>query len=393
MIDNPEKFDVEETRYSRLEMIQWWDAGILKNAKILVAGCGALGNEIIKNLVMLGCGNIYAVDMDRIEKSNLSRSVLFRMKDEGKFKAETACRRAKEINDDVNLFYYNGNIFNLGVGIFKDMDLVICGLDNREARLYINQCCRKVSKPMIDGAIEVLSGVARMFIPPETACYECTMSELDYKLLNKRKSCMLLGIKEIASGKIPTTPTISSVIAGVQVQEAVKYLHNRKDLLLLKGKGFVFNGTTNDSYIIEYQKNEDCFSHYTFDDFVTVNIEFENAVLKNIIEVAEKIFKGNKFSVRFNNEIVYDFEGGIKKKTPAVYLNMNLLSPDDIMDGNEILKPVILNNIESSSEILNRFINKKLCELGIPFNDIITIKSGDREVHPEFMNSEIFKEV
>ncbi|MBN1633065.1 MAG: ThiF family adenylyltransferase [Ignavibacteria bacterium] len=392
-MNNPEIFDIEESRYSRLELIHWWDGNILKNSKILVAGCGALGNEIIKNLAMLGCGNIYAVDMDRIEKNNLSRSVLFRTEDEGKFKAETCCKRAKEINDDVNYHFYNGNVFNLGLGIFKEMDIVICGLDNREARLYINQCCCKVSKPMIDGAIEVLSGAARMFIPPETACYECTMNELDYKLLNKRKSCLLLGIEEIASGKIPTTPTISSIIAGIQVQEAVKYLHKRDDLLLLKGKGFVFNGNTNDSYIIEYQRKENCLSHQTLDNFISVNIEFENIHFKEIIEFAEKIFENKKYTIQFNNEIVYDLEGRKTNKKLSVFINMNLLNRNDIKRGNEILKPLILNNIESGSEVLNKFINKKLSKSGIPFNDIITIKSGGKEVNLEFINSGIFIEV
>ncbi len=392
-MNNPEKFDIEENRYSRLELIQWWNLSILKKAKILVAGCGALGNEIIKNLAMLGCGNIYAVDTDRIEKSNLSRSVLFRPEDEGKYKAETACRRAKEINDEVNLLYCNGNIFNLGLGIFREMDLVICGLDNREARLYINQCCYKVSKPMIDGAIEVLSGVARMFIPPHTACYECTLNEIDYKLLNRRKSCLMLGIEEIASGKIPTTPTISSIIAGVQVQEAVKYLHNREDLLILKGKGFIFNGNTNDSYIVEYQKNENCLSHSTFKNFIPVSVEFKNATFEDLINLSEINFKGKKFSIQFNNEIVYDFKKEGRARRLAEFINMNLLSQSDIKEGNEILEPVILNNISSDSEIAGKFAKRKLFKSGIPFNDIITIKSGKKEFHPEFVNSEIFKEV
>lgn len=392
-MNNPEKLDIEETRYSRLEMIQWWDRNILKKAKILVAGCGALGNEIIKNLVMLGCGNIYAADLDRIEKSNLSRSVLFRSGDEGKFKAGTSCKRAKEINNEVNLYYYNGNVFNLGLGIFREMDIVICGLDNREARLYINQCCFKTGKPMIDGAIEVLSGVARMFIPPDTPCYECTMNELDYKLLNKRKSCLLLGVEEIASGKTPTTPTISSIIAGIQVQEAVKYLHKRNDLLLLEGKGFVFNGNTNDSYIIEYQKKEDCPSHYSLENIISSDIEYKNASFGDVIKQAKKLFKKEKFIIQFNNEIVFQLTGEDGKKAKNVFINMNLLGQRDIKKNNKILKPLILNNIQIDSGIMDKFKSKKLSEAGIPYNEIITLKSRKKEYNLEFRNSEIFKKV
>ncbi|HPW52568.1 MAG TPA: ThiF family adenylyltransferase, partial [Spirochaetota bacterium] len=166
--------DINENKYSRLELISWWDQSVLKKAKVLVVGCGALGNEIIKNLTMLGVGNIFVIDMDNVEKSNLTRSVLFRMEDEGKPKAEVAAKRAMEINPDVNIKYFIGNIFNLGLGVFKEMDIVICGLDNREARLFVNQSCYKVNKPWIDGAIEVLSGVARVFVPSTEICYECT---------------------------------------------------------------------------------------------------------------------------------------------------------------------------------------------------------------------------
>ncbi len=114
---------------------------------------------------MLGVGNIFVCDMDNVERSNLTRSVLFRVEDEGKPKAEVAAKRAMEINSDVDIKFYVGSIFNLGLGVFKEMDIVICGLDNREARLFVNQSCWKVNKPWIDGAIEILSGVARVFVP------------------------------------------------------------------------------------------------------------------------------------------------------------------------------------------------------------------------------------
>lgn len=262
--------DIGSSRYSRFDIIPWWNKNILQNSKVLVIGCGALGNEIIKNLVMTGVGHIFSVDMDKVELSNLTRSVLFRKEDIGISKAETVCKRAKEINDEIEIKYFDGNVFELGLGIFKEMDIVICGLDNREARLYVNQSCRKVSTPWIDGAIEVLGGIARGFFSYEKACYECTFSEADYKSLNKRKSCMLLGITDIQQGKIPTTPTISSVIAGIQVQEAIKFLHKREELILLDGKGFVFNGATNDSYIVEYQPKEECPSHYTFENILKI---------------------------------------------------------------------------------------------------------------------------
>jgi len=383
--------DIRDDRYSRLELITWWDQEILKKARVFVAGCGALGNEIVKNLVMLGIGNIYVADMDKVEKSNLSRSILFRKKDEGRSKAEVICARAKEINDEINIKYFNGNVYNLGLGVFKDFDIIIGGLDNREARLFINQSCWKVNRPWIDGAIEVLTGVARMFIPPGNACYECTMSEIDYKLINKRKSCMLLGLDEIIEGKIPTTPTIASIIAGIQVQEAIKYLHKREDLLLLNGKGFVFNGSINDSYIVEYQKNEECPSHYTFENIHKIDKKFDKVKIKDIINFGENYFKSKDFLVEFNNEIVYELEDEKGKEVKEYFANLNLMSVKDVKleDGN-LLKIKSFHNLSSVSQLAKKLANKKLIDLKIPCNDIIVLRKDTKETYLEFKYSEVF---
>jgi molybdopterin/thiamine biosynthesis adenylyltransferase len=87
----------EEDRFQRFRLIGWWDQERLSRAKVLVIGAGALGNEIIKNLALLGVGHLFIADLDRIENSNLSRSILYRAADNGRFKAETAARAARDI--------------------------------------------------------------------------------------------------------------------------------------------------------------------------------------------------------------------------------------------------------------------------------------------------------
>src|SRR5690348_7153428 len=87
-----EKIETADGRFARFEAIEWWDQSLLQKARVLVVGAGALGNEVIKNLALLGIGNVVIADMDKIELSNLSRSILFRESDEGKSKAECAAR-------------------------------------------------------------------------------------------------------------------------------------------------------------------------------------------------------------------------------------------------------------------------------------------------------------
>jgi adenylyltransferase/sulfurtransferase len=87
------------------------------------------------------------------------------------------------------------------------------------------------------------------------------MTEWDYKLINLKYSCPLLKRDDIAEGKVPTAPTISSIVAGLQTQEALKLLHG---LPVRAGAALVFNGESNNFYITEYQRKRDCLSHETY---------------------------------------------------------------------------------------------------------------------------------
>lgn len=249
----------KESRFARLEAIEWWDQAKLTHARVLVIGAGALGNEVVKNLALLGAGNVAIADMDAVELSNLSRSVLFRESDEGKPKADCAARAFREIFPGGRAVALVGNVLaDLGLGWFHWADVVIGALDNREARVFVNAACARVARPWIDGGIEVLRGVVRGFAPPLTACYECTMSQVDWELLNRRRSCSLLARRALANHGAPTTPTSASVIAAIQVQEAVKHLHGMGALL---GRGFVFDGADHASTTVNYPISPDCPWH------------------------------------------------------------------------------------------------------------------------------------
>ena len=252
-----------EGRFARFQLIAWWDQVRLGNAKVLVIGAGALGNEIVKNLALLGVGNVLIADLDVIENSNLSRSVLFRAEDCGLSKAAVAARSASRIYPEIRVQPFQGNIvYDLGLGAFGWADVIVAGLDNREARVAINQAAARMGKIWIDGAIERLDGVARVFDPATGPCYECTMGQADWQMLEARRSCALLKREEMELGKVPTTPTTASVIAGIQCQEAIKLLHG---LEVLSGRGFVFDGMHHQSYVVSYSRKDDCPAHETFE--------------------------------------------------------------------------------------------------------------------------------
>jgi molybdopterin/thiamine biosynthesis adenylyltransferase len=261
-------------RYSRLRLISWWRQERLRAARVLVVGAGALGNEVVKNLALLGLGTIHVIDLDLVETSNLSRSVLFREGDGGQPKAMVAARRGVELNPEIAIIPWHGDVTtDLGLGLFRDVDLVIGCLDNREARLWVNRQCWKVNTPWIDAGIQEIQGVVKVFVPPDSACYECAMTERDYQLLNLRYSCPLLKRDEILAGKVPTAPTIASMMAALQVQEALKLLHG---LPVAAGSALVFNGVANQFYSTRLPFREDCLSHETYPEPQETGLSFQS---------------------------------------------------------------------------------------------------------------------
>lgn len=376
--------DFAEDRYSRLRLIPWWDQEKLKNACILVVGAGAIGNELIKNLALLGIGSILIVDMDKIEQTNLTRSVLFRAGDVGRYKAEVAAERAMELNPDVRAKAFTSNVIDdIGLGVFARVDAALGGLDNREARLAINQSCYKLGKTFIDGAIEALGGFARVFAPPGP-CYECTMTEADWRMINQRKSCALLTHEQMAEGKIPTTPTSSSIIAGVQVQEMLKILHADRGLPTLAGKGYVFNGLTHDSFVVEYQKKPDCMSHDAYGPAEKMPWRAEKTTLAEVLQKARQDL-GEGAVVDFDRDIASLASCACGQKKP-LFAPVHKLRGADLAcpDCGKAMQFETFHTLTGSED----FLNKTLGEIGIPPLHIFCGRRGMEERYYECTGDE-----
>lgn len=361
-----------EDRFHRFGLIGWWDQERLSRAKVLVVGAGALGNEIVKNLALLGIGNILIADMDRIENSNLSRSILYRARDNGRFKAEVAAEAARDIYPQINAQSFVGNVvYDLGIGVFRWADVVLGGLDNREARLAINRNCWRVNRPWIDGAIEQIQGTARVFAP-DGPCYECTMSATDWKLLQTRRSCNLLSRPEMEAGKTPTTPTISSIIAGIQCQEALKLLHG---LETIRGRGFVFDGRSTDAYQVEFQRKANCFSHETLDQIVALDLSANTATVGELLEEARQ-----RLGVAAELELARDVLE--KLKCPACHEEETLFASLGRVPADKAACPhcpdarrdvVTFYKIRGTE----KFLDRTLAQIGVPLFDIVTARSPD----------------
>jgi adenylyltransferase/sulfurtransferase len=319
----------------------------------------------------MGIGNLFIVDFDKVEAANLSRSVLFRETDNHRSKAEVAAARAKSVNPDIHVQYMNGDATSqLGLGVIRRMDVVIGCLDNREARLAVNRFCYWVNKTWVDGAIQELLGLVRVFKPGDGACYECTLTEQAIRDLSMRYSCPLLARQNILLGKVPTTPTIASIIGAMQSQEALKVIN---DMPIQPGKVTHFNGMVNDMHTTAYVPREDCQSHWMYGEITELPARAEHTTLADLLRIARADL-GPDAMIELDQELITTLECPNCNTTEQVLKPLNDVSFEaGHCPTCGILREATMTHIISGEE---NFLHRTLASVGVPPLHILRAHNG-----------------
>ena len=211
-------------RYQRYELIDWFDRKKLQKARIVVVGAGAVGNEVLKNLTLLGVGHIRVFDFDKIEVHNLTRSVLFREADIDRYKADVAASACRLIDPNVEILPVNMAFWQaLSLEQIAESDAVVCCVDNYEARIQLNQLCLMTGTDFYNTGIDSRYSSVEVFpfsTYPQCACYECALPPSAYNAMQERYSCGWLQKVAYKEKRVPTT-TITSSLAGAVVASMV----------------------------------------------------------------------------------------------------------------------------------------------------------------------------
>lgn len=367
-------------------LLSWFKQDKVKNAKVLVVGAGALGNEVIKNLTLFGVGTIFVCDFDRIELSNLTRSVLFREKDayEHSYKAEVAAKRAMEINPQIKVIPIVGNLFSeVGLGIYKDVDVVIGCLDSRIARYLLNRLCMRVGKTWIDGSIENMTGVVKVY-SPGINCYECNLSREEFNNIMLRTGCADVVRAQTSAGRVATTPISASIVGAMQAQEAMKIIHTSDGeptpFKTLSGKMWRFEGMTNTINTYKYSSwKNNCPAHERWTEIIQCDELSAEMKVKEVLEKLKKILNVSVVEINMrNNKFIDKIISDRPEKEFVLHIPESKL--EDTIQSNEELRKLSYRTIfhkcfyENIDESFP-YMELSLIEIGIPRYDIIQVST------------------
>jgi molybdopterin/thiamine biosynthesis adenylyltransferase len=237
-----------------MKRIDWLDIESLQGARCLVVGAGALGNEVIKCMLLAGFGNICVADMDDIAISNVSRCVFFREEDSGKKKAPTVAERAHDLYPEADIVPV---VSRIQESEDWDFDIVFGCVDNISARLHVNSHARYHGIPYIDGATDGFRGKVQS-VMDDGPCLECGMNGSHMKLIDKRFSCT--GNGAVFLPKLASEITTTSIVAAIQVREAMKILSGRRDLCIRNV--IYYDGILGTMESLEISEDRDCPNHF-----------------------------------------------------------------------------------------------------------------------------------
>lgn len=368
-------------------LLSWFKKDKVKNARVLVAGAGALGNEVVKNLALFGVGHIYVCDFDQIEISNLTRSVLFREEDayNHAYKAEIVAKRAKEINPQIEVTPIVGNLFSeVGFGLYKAVDVIIGCLDSRIARYQLNRLSLRAGKTWIDGSIENLTGVVKVYTPG-VSCYECGLSREEFNNIMLRTGCADVVRTQTSAGRVATTPISASIIGAMQVQEAMKVIHTEEGQQVpfktLSGKMWRFEGMTNAVNVYKYSSwKNNCPAHERWDNVVRGENLSANMTIAQILGELKKLLDVDALEINMrNNKFVEKIISDKPEKEFDIRIPESQL--DKYINSNEELRKLSYRTLFHKCFIENideyfPYMEMSLKEIGIPLFDILQVSTN-----------------
>ena len=158
-----------ETRYSaNIPALSQEECENLFQKRVCIVGCGGLGCLIAELLSRAGVGRLTLVDPDVFQESNLNRQLFATEHNLGTHKVKAAAERISAVNSSVTVHAIPERFCEENaVKLLAGHDAVADALDNVPARFLLAKHCRRLSIPLVHGAVGGWYGQVSTILPQD----------------------------------------------------------------------------------------------------------------------------------------------------------------------------------------------------------------------------------
>jgi bacteriocin biosynthesis cyclodehydratase domain-containing protein len=150
----------------------------LREAKVAVLGVGGLGGWAAWSLACVGVGEMWLIDGDRVEASNLNRQILYTEADVGLLKVEAATARLRAFNSKMRVTSTARRLESQAeiADFVAGSDVVIDAADwpAHDIERWCNSACFEAGIPYITMShFPPIARVGPLYVPGRTGCFAC----------------------------------------------------------------------------------------------------------------------------------------------------------------------------------------------------------------------------
>ncbi|MDP4209052.1 MAG: HesA/MoeB/ThiF family protein [Bacteroidota bacterium] len=202
----------------------------LKQASVLVVGCGGLGSPVLQYLVAAGVGTIGMIDADVVSESNLQRQILYATSDVGKLKVLVAKEKLSALNPLVVFHAYPFLLTSENAReIIDKYDIITDCSDNFNTRFLVGDVTAELKKPLVFGSIFQYEGQASVFNYKGGPTYRQLFPEAPENVL-PASQVGVLGVLPGIIGVIQATEVVKIVAEIGEVLSGKLLMYNVLDM-------------------------------------------------------------------------------------------------------------------------------------------------------------------
>lgn len=206
-------------RYSRQVMLPEFDYDgqqALVSSKALILGLGGLGSPAALYLAAAGVGELWLVDDDQVELSNLQRQIIHSETSVGQDKVASAKESLLRLNHHTAVHTWNQRLPEDSLTeLIMKADVVLDCTDNFSSRFLTNRICMKTGTPLVSAAAIRWEGQMLIVNPrsENMPCYACLYGEGG----DQSQSCSETGIMSPVVGMMGVWQALEAIklLSGV----------------------------------------------------------------------------------------------------------------------------------------------------------------------------------